>query len=138
MKIIAALLFAILWLSTGCAMVSMHKLRPVEVSVQNKNSELPVPHAKIKVSYWYDSYGYFYVFNKPENVLTNTDSMGFATIQLADFRYGIHMQVNETHYELSAKDVLSGGRLSGSVLLGGIKEEENTIMLNPQRLLETD
>ena len=97
---------------SGCVGVSMHSMHQVRVAVTKESSASPVAGLPLHVIYDYDSYGWFYFFNKPPEATAVTDTQGIATMQLADFRYRILLKIEDKITSLSKQLVLEGGEVS--------------------------
>lgn len=112
MRARAGLIFFAVALS-GCVGASMHSLHPVRVVVTKEPESAPVAALPLLVRYSYDSYGWFYFFNTPDDETAVTDEKGVATMNLATYRYRILLKVANNSYEsLTKQMILEGGVVS--------------------------
>jgi len=72
----------------------MHSMYDVNIDVSDYQTNNPVPGATVTIDYDYDSYGWFYFANTPEDVNGITNQNGRLATQMADFRYRIIMRIN--------------------------------------------
>jgi hypothetical protein len=116
---ISLLLVAVIPLLSGCVMVNMHSVHPVEVRVIERATGKPVSHAKMGISYGYTGYGVFYVFRVPKPEEAETDETGTAVLPMVDFAYETSFGVEGTSFRLTSDVLRKGGFPSGSYWSGG-------------------
>ena len=97
---------------SGCVGVSMHSLHPTRVVVTDAGSNEPAANVPLSVTYDYDSYGWFKMFNVPASEAVVTDSDGSTVMNLADFRYRIILRVGEERAFLGKAAILEGAVVS--------------------------
>jgi len=98
----------------GCAWVSLHSYHETEIKVSYKDTGQPAAMLPIRVRYWYDSYGVFYDFRKPPDVSTNLNENGEVLLDLADYSYGIDLDVGESGFRIKKEIIQNGGKLKGT------------------------
>ena len=112
--------------ASGCVAVSMHSTRDVRLTVTEPASGAPAAHIPVSADYDYDSYGWFYFANTPHSESATTDELGQVTLPLADYRYGVVLNVGKAVVILDKEAVRHGGVVSA--YRGPLRY---TVQLNP-------
>lgn len=105
--------FSLLLWTTGCAVVSLHSMRDVAVTVTETASGKPTGVVPLRVTYWYDYEGYF-VLRTPKELLTDTDENGRAVLKLADYGWAISVEAGSTSFAVNKSLIRKGGDVEGS------------------------
>jgi len=119
-----ALVLSLPALTVGCicAPTSWHTTRDVTITVTEVQTGKPVACVPIRVVYWHDAVTplvlIVHVFREPREITAETDENGQVVLPLADYRFGMFLEVDpeRTHYharfDLDKATVRYGGVLA--------------------------
>lgn len=96
MKVFSLVLVPLFFSLVSCVGVSMHTTSEVVVRVSDPKTRQPVSGAEVKISYGYDSYGWFHFANTPDNIEGRTNGAGMVNLRVSDFRYFTSIRVNSS------------------------------------------